>query len=479
MGREADVRSPSPDADVRSPVLRFLGAAGTVTGSRFVIDTERARVLVDCGLFQGLKALRLRNWEPFPVAPDSIDAVALTHAHVDHVGYLPALCRDGFRGPVVASTGTAALAEIVLPDCGHLQEEEARYANRRGFSKHHPALPLFTEADAHRAVRQLTPAEFGDEVEVAPGVHVEFRPAGHILGSSVLRVRLADHDDRVVVFSGDLGRSHHPVLRAPGPIGPADVVVVESTYGNRLHDETGGLELFRATIAATLRRGGTVLIPAFAVDRTEVVLFHLREMVAAGELPSVPVFVDSPMALAALRAYRSAIERGAADIDIGTDLVGDPFDPGRLEEIREVEESKALAEIDFPSIIVSASGMATGGRVLHHLARLLPDRRNAVILPGYQAAGTRGRMLADGAREIKMLGRYVKVRAEVVQLGSFSIHADQRELVEWVASASPPPGAVYVVHGEGESSAELHRIIDEELDLACVVPRHLERVRLD
>jgi metallo-beta-lactamase family protein len=460
-------------------MLTFLGAAGTVTGSRFLIDTDRARVLVDCGLFQGLKHLRLRNWEPFPVPADTIDAVVLTHAHVDHVGYLPAIVRDGFRGPVFASAGTAALAAIVLPDCGHLQEEEAAYANRRGFSKHHPALPLYTEDDAATALELIRGADFGDEVEVAPGIHVTFRPAGHILGSSVVHVRLADHDDRTVVFSGDLGRPHHPVLQPPSPIGRADVVVVESTYGNRHHDDEGGMEQFRAALSETLGRGGTVLIPAFAVDRTEVVLFRLRELVEAGVIPSVPVFVDSPMALNALRAYRAAIASGAADIDPELAAMADPFDPGQLVEIRDVEESKALARNDYPSIIVSASGMATGGRVLHHLARLLPDPRNAVILPGYQAAGTRGRLLAEGAREVKLLGRYVRVRAKVVPLGSFSIHADQGELLAWVGTASPAPDAVYVVHGEGDASAELRDHLDQDLDLCAVVPRHLERVRLD
>lgn len=462
-----------------SPVLTFLGAAGTVTGSRFLIDTNRARVLVDCGLFQGLKHLRLRNWEPFPVPADTIDAVVLTHAHVDHVGYLPALVRNGFDGDVFASGGTASLAAIVLPDCGHLQEEEAEYANRRGFSRHHPALPLYTEADATASLERFRPQPFGHEVEVAPGVHVTFAPAGHILGSSVLHVRLSDHDDRIVAFSGDLGRAHHPVLVPPSPIGGADVVVVESTYGNRHHDDAAGMAQFRDALRDTLTRGGTVLIPAFAVDRTEVVLLRLRELVVAGEIPAVPVFVDSPMALSALRTYREAIAAGASDVDPGLAELPDPFDPGQLIEIHDVEESKALAHNDYPSIIVSASGMATGGRVLHHLARLLPDRRNTVVLPGYQAAGTRGRLLADGASEIKLLGRYVRVRAKVVPLGSFSIHADQDELVDWVSTASPPPDAVYVVHGEDESSAALRQRLDDELDLCAVVPRHLERVRLD
>lgn len=464
---------------LRSPVLTFLGAAGTVTGSRFLIDTAGARVLVDCGLFQGLKHLRLRNGEPFPVPVDTIDAVVLTHAHVDHVGALPGIVRDGYRGPVFCSKGTADLCGIVLPDCGHLQEEEADYANRRGFSKHRPALPLYTERDAAAALGHLQAQPYEHEVQVAPGVFVTFRPAGHILGSSVVTVRLADHGDRRVVFSGDLGRGHHPVLAPPAPVGEADVVVVESTYGDRHHDDEGGMALFGEVVADTVRRGGTVLIPAFAVDRTEVVLFRLRELVEAGVVPSVPVFVDSPMALRALALYREAVDSGAPDVAPAVRGRSALFDPGRLVEIHDVEQSKALARNDFPSIIVSASGMATGGRVLHHLARLLPDRRNAVVLPGFQAAGTRGRQLAEGAREVKLLGRYVRVRARVAQPGSFSIHADSDELVQWVRSADPAPSAVYVVHGEPESSAALRDRIEDELDLCTVVPRHLERVRLD
>lgn len=462
-----------------APVLTFLGAAGTVTGSRFLIDTARARVLVDCGLFQGLKALRLRNWEPFPVPPASVDAVALTHAHVDHVGYLPRLRNDGFRGPVFATEGTAALAGIVLPDCGHLQEEEAAYANRKGFSKHEPALPLFTEQDARDVLEQLRRVDFGEETQIAPGVHATFRPAGHILGSATLQVRLSDHDDRVVLFSGDLGRPHHPVLGPPAPPGGPDVVVIESTYGDRRHDDEGALDRFAQHITDTIARGGTVLIPAFAVDRTEVVLFRLRELTEQGRIPEVPIYVDSPMALAALRVYQHALREGAADLDPTVLELADPFGGDHVVELHDVEQSKALADSSYPSIIISASGMATGGRVVHHLARLLPDRRNCVVLVGHQAVGTRGRLLADGATELKMLGRYVRVRAEVIDLSAFSIHADQVELLEWLGSAERAPDVVHVVHGEARAAATLHDLVEARLDWTCVVPHHAERVRLD
>jgi metallo-beta-lactamase family protein len=460
------------------PVLTFLGAAETVTGSRFLLDTPEARVLIEAGLFQGMKGLRLRNWTPFPVEPASLDAIVATHAHVDHVGYLPVLVRDGYRGPVHVTHGTAALARIVLPDAGHLQEEEAAYANRKGFSKHHPALPLYTEADARLAAARLRAQPFHEEVEVAPGVHVTMRRAGHILGSATLSVRL-ERSDRRIVFSGDLGRPHHPILRPPEPVGRADVVVIESTYGNRRHDDADALDRFATAITDTVARGGTVLIPAFAVDRTEVVLHHLRQLSEDGRIPDVPVFVDSPMALAALRAYRDAIARRESDIAPSVTGGRDPFDAGLVTEVHDVEGSKALADRPGPSIIVSASGMATGGRVVHHLHRLLPDHRNTVLLVGFQAPGTRGRLLADGARQVKMLGRYVPVRADVVELGAFSVHADQGELVDWLGTADPRPEVVYIVHGEPDAGAALRAAVDRRTGLHAVVARDGERVRLD
>lgn len=469
----------SRDRTTAAPVLTFLGAAGTVTGSRFVIDTPRARVLIDAGLFQGHKALRLRNWDPFPVPPSTIDAVVLTHAHVDHCGYLPVLTRDGYTGPVWATPGTIDLAGVVLPDAGHLQEEEARYANREGFSKHRPALPLFTEDDAVAALRPLRPVAFGDEVEIAPGVFVVLRPAGHILGSSTATVRLGDHGDRRIVFSGDLGRPHHPLLVPPAPVGDVDVLVCESTYGDRVHDDVGGLDRFAAAITATVQRNGTVLIPAFAVDRTEVVLFHLRQLTTAGRIPPLPVYVDSPMALAALGIYRRALAEGRDEVRPELSELGDVFGKGSVTEARSVEESMALARVRGPAIIVSASGMATGGRVVHHLTRLLPDARNTVALVGFQAPGTRGRMLADGVTSLKMLGRYVPVRARVERLDGFSVHADRDELAAWIATATSTPDTVYLVHGEPAAARTLGDDLVRRDGLNAVVAKHHERVRLD
>ena len=461
-----------------APVLSFLGGAGTVTGSRFLLDTPDARVLVDCGMFQGLRRLRRANWEPFPVPPASIDAVVLTHAHLDHCGYLPALTRDGFAGPVVATAGTADLAGIVLSDSAHLQEEEAAYANRRGFSKHHPALPLYTADDAERCLGRFRPTPFGRPVDVASGVRVTFSPAGHILGSSTVLVEV-DHPGRRIVVSGDLGRPNHPILRPPSPPAGADAILVESTYGDRRHEDPEvATELLADAVRRTVARGGTVVIPAFAVDRVEVILLALRRLVADGRIPAVPIYADSPMALAVLDVYRKAIANHDPEVHLqpGPD---DPFDPGTLTEVRTQRESIALNSVGFPSIIISSSGMATGGRVVHHLAQRLPDPRNTVVLAGFQAEGTRGRALADGVRSVKILGRYVPVRADVVDIGAFSVHADGDELLAWLGAAGRPPDVVYVVHGEPTASATLCRRIGAERGWHAVVPSELERVRLD
>lgn len=461
------------------PVLRFLGATSTVTGSRFLVDTAGARVLVDCGLFQGLKPLRLRNWEQFPVPPESIDAVLLTHAHLDHSGYLPALVHKGFRGSIFCTPNSEALCRIVLPDSGHIQEEDAAYANRKGFSKHAPALPLYTEADAWRALEQFRRVEFEALHEVAPGVGAILHPAGHILGSALVELRLDGHKTRTLVFSGDLGRPHHPILRPPSRLPTGDVVLVESTYGDREHEDVASLERFQSAIRRTAQRGGMVVIPSFAVDRTEVVLFHLRRLMRSGALPHLPVYVDSPMALATLGVYRAALAAGSQELQ--PELIGgaDPFDPGQLIEAHRLEESMAINSQSGPGIIISASGMATGGRILHHLLHRLPDERNTVLLVGFQAEGTRGRALVDGARSIKLLGRYVGVRAEVVDVPAFSVHADRSEILDWLRDSARPPEITFVVHGEPTAAQALHDQIEQQLNRIAIVPRYLEQVRLD
>ena len=457
--------------------LQFLGATGTVTGSRFLVSTNRATVLVDAGMFQGAKRDRLANWEPFPVDPATIDAVVVTHAHIDHSGWLPGLARDGFTGPIIATRATCELCEIMLPDAAHLQEEQARFANERGFSKHHPALPLYTSDDADAALALLEGVEFDEAVEVADGIVARFVPAGHILGSSSVHLTITDDHpakgttSTTLLASGDLGRGNHPLISGPGLPPAAETVLIESTYGDSIHpDEAEEIEGFADVIRRTAKRGGVVLIPAFAVDRTEVLLTVLRDLMADERIPNLPVFVDSPMALRVLDVYRSYLHRADGD---------DPFEPGGgLQECPTVEDSKSLNELAAPAIIVSASGMASGGRVLHHLARLLPDHRNSVVLCGFQAAGTRGRSLADGARNVKMLGRYVPVRAEISILRSLSVHADADELHRWVDALPEEPETVFVVHGEPAASTALaDRLVDDSIN--AVVPTQYEVVRLD
>jgi metallo-beta-lactamase family protein len=459
-----------------SPTLTFLGAIRTVTGSRFLVETGDSRVLVDCGLYQGLRDLRRRNWAHFPVDPGSLDAVVLTHAHLDHSGYLPVLVRDGFAGRIHTTPATASLAEIVLLDSAHVQEEDARYAARKGFSRHKEPQPLYTSADAEATLPRLAPQDFGEPVEVASGVSVTLRPAGHILGSATAEIRFAGGER--VLFSGDLGRPDHPLLQPPAPPVAADAIVVESTYGDRAHDDAT-IGDFASAVRRTAERGGSVLIPAFAVDRTEVLLHHLRRLMRAGEIPRLPVFVDSPMALATLDVYRSALAAADPSLRPGLGADGDPFDPGGLHELVTVEESMSVNDPKLPCIVISASGMATGGRVLHHLRHMLPDPKHTVVLAGYQAEGTRGRSLLDGAREIKLLGRYVPVRADVVDAPAFSVHADADELVGWLRSAPQAPDAAYVVHGEAAASFALRDRIARELGWTAVVPRERERVRLD
>lgn len=453
-------------------VLSFLGAAGTVTGSRFLLRRPDSTVLVDCGMFQGERDLRRRNWEPFGVRPADIDAVVLTHAHLDHSGYLPALVRHGFRGPIVSTAATAEVAAIVLRDAAHLQEEDARHARHGGYSRHDPPLPLFDTADAEHAIARFRPTGADGLADLAGGWQLSLHRAGHILGSAYAVLELDEHR---VLFSGDLGRQAHPLLRPPEPPPVVDVAVVESTYGDRRHEPLDRGRLARL-IGETARRGGVTLIPAFAVDRTPVLLHTLAGLRRDGLIPALPVYVDSPMALAALEVYRDAIHDKSAEIRPELIGGGDPFDPGDLRLAHSALESERLNRPGHPCVIVSASGMATGGRVLHHLRHQLPDPRNTVLLTGFQVAGTRGRQLLDGARAVKIHGRYVPVRAQVASVPEFSAHADAGELLAWLAPAAPK--AVYVVHGEPAASEALAERIGAELGALAVTPRLNERVRL-
>ncbi len=468
--------------------MRFLGAAGTVTGSKTLLaDGDGGHYLVDAGLFQGLRALRRRNWAPFPLDPACLDAVLLTHAHLDHCGYLPALVRQGMQAPVLGTPGTLGLVSLVLRDSAMLQEEDARYAAQAGYSKHARPEPLYSVADVERTLPMLTEVDFFRPLALPvragrpapPGTaEAVWRPAGHILGSSVVEVRLAGSR---VAFTGDLGRGSHPLLVPPAPPPEVDALVVESTYGDRRHDGdvSDGVAALGEIIRSTARRGGVVLIPAFAVDRTEVILLALRQLMSTGSVPPMPVYVDSPMALGALAIYRRALAQGAADVRSQERRRARSFDPGDLREVHDAAGSMAINAPTHPCVIVSASGMAAGGRVVHHLKHLLPDPRNTIVLVGFQAAGTRGRSLADGATQVKMHGRYVPVRADVAVLHGFSVHADAAEMLGWLAQAPKPPSVVYVVHGEPSASAALADRIRAELGWTAVVARDGEVVRLD
>jgi metallo-beta-lactamase family protein len=464
-----DVQEHDGSVDVS---LTFLGAAGTVTGSKFLVSTDDHQILVDAGLFQGLKALRRRNWDKLGVPATSLDAVVLSHAHLDHCGYLPALVRQGFNGRILLTADTAALAEIVLRDSAKLQMEDAKYAASRGFSKHRPPKPLYDGDDVERTLPLFTVVDFDTEVPVADGIVARLQPAGHILGSTS-PVITAHHS--TLAFSGDLGRPNHPLLRPPPAPVAARAVIVESTYGDRVHprDPVG---VVAEAICRTVERGGSVVIPAFAVDRTELLLLALQDLLRAGRIPRVPVFVDSPMALRGLEVYRAAIAQGHADVR--PDLPRDIFDDANIRTAHTAAESEALNNPAEPSILISASGMASGGRVLHHLKQMLPDPRHSVVMVGYQAVGTRGRDLIDGATQVKIHGEYVPVNAEVVDAQGFSVHADADELMAWLGSAPSAPAVVYVVHGEPAASAALARRIGAELGWLAVVARDGERVRV-
>ena len=449
--------------------LAFLGGAGTVTGSKFLLEHDGRRLLVDCGLFQGLKQLRLRNWDVFPVPADTIDAVIFTHAHIDHSGYLPALVRQGFRGPVFCTAATRDLCALLLPDSGHLQEEDALYANRHGFSKHHPALPLYTEAEGRKSLRLFRPHAFGADFEVLPGVHARFSQAGHILGAASVHLRWSSGS---ILFSGDLGRDEDLLMRPPEPPPQADHVVIESTYGDRAHADEDPATAFAEVINRTAARGGRVVVPAFAVGRAQALLHLVATLKQDGRIPDLPVFLNSPMAADATEIYR----RHGEGHRLTAEQVHGMCSAARV--VNTVEESRKLNDMRYPAVIISASGMATGGRVVHHLKAMAPDHRNAILLAGYQAAGTRGAALAGGAREIKIHGEYVPVRAEVASLGSLSAHADRDELLRWVGRMPRPPRKVFIVHGEPVAADSLRLGIEERHHWPCVVAEHGQSVQL-
>lgn len=457
--------------------IAFLGATDTVTGSRFLVSSAQSKVLVDCGLFQGIKSIRKKNWEPFPVDVSTIDSVVLTHAHLDHCGYLPLLARQGYRNPIFATQYTTELSSVILHDSAHLQMEDAKYAAKKGYSKHEIPLPLYTVDDAEAALKLFKVVSFHSRVQVAPDAWVTWFPSGHILGSAFIVLEIAD---KKLLFTGDMGRNNHPLLSNPDlpPKETMDALITESTYGDKIHDAQP--EDFARELNEAIKRGGSILIPAFAVDRTEVILMALRELMEKKLIPLIPIYVDSPMALAALNFYREAISQNTSEIREGVSdrwANQDPFDAGKLMQALTTEESKKINEITETSIIISASGMATGGRVVHHLENMLPDPTNTVVLVGYQAAGSRGRLLEEGVTELKMHGKLVPVKAHIVKVESFSVHADSDELIAWMRNATAPK-QVFVIHGEQGAQEAMANRISDELGWNSVIPKPAQVIKI-
>ena len=472
--------------------IQFLGAAGTVTGSKHLINTGDSigkggfQVLIDCGLFQGPKEWRERNWRDTPIPAKEIDAVILTHAHLDHCGWIPRLVKEGFRGPIYATSPTIDLCGIILPDSGHLQEEDARYYNKTEKSKHHPALPLYTFEEAQKSLQYFKPAQVGETVQLSPEISFRFVRAAHILGSCMAEISLqVNGQARRLLFTGDIGRVlDHKV--APGKVvhsGPqegetADLVVMESTYGNRLHPKDDPLPVLAELIRSTVKRGGSVIVPAFAVERTAKFIFILKHLMESGEIPRLPVFCDSPMAIKAVEIFLKHAEEYSDETREMIRQYGSPLTWPGFTFASTPQESKQINETTAPCVIISSSGMVTGGRILHHLAQRLPDQRNLVLFIGFQAPGTRGFAIKNKTDEVKIFGDYVKVRAQVAALEQFSDHADPPELLEWLRTFRNRPATTYLVHGEPDAASQLRELMTRELGWNVQIAEYLERVEV-
>ncbi|MGH7502102.1 MAG: MBL fold metallo-hydrolase RNA specificity domain-containing protein [Longimicrobiales bacterium] len=450
--------------------LTFLGATQTVTGSKFLLDTGSRQVLFDCGLFQGLKELRKRNWAAMPIDPKAIDAVVLTHAHLDHSGYLPLLVKNGFAGSVYCTAATRDLCGILLPDSGHIQEEEAERANRRGYSKHDPALPLYTQAEAEHALKRMHPIPYGQDFDLGDGLHARFDNAGHILGAAFITVK---RGGLTIAFSGDLGRPDDPILFPPTALRKADVLLVESTYGNRDHSDSDPSRALAAIIRRTAARGGTVIIPANAVGRSQLIMYYVHVLKQAGQIPDIPIYLDSPMAANVTGLFHEHHELHKLDAR-ETETT---FATTRI--VNSVDESKSIDRSDLPKIVISASGMATGGRVLHHLKAFASDAKNTVLFVGYQAVGTRGSAMLGGAREVRIHGADVRIEAEVAVLDGLSAHADAVEILDWLSGFEHAPRNTYIVHGEPAAAAALRERIRGRLGWDSLAPEYRQVVTID
>ena len=458
-----------------SSTLTFLGAAGTVTGAKFLLTADGTRLLMECGMFQGLRELRARNWQAPPVEPGTLAAVVLSHAHIDHSGYLPRLARDGFEGPIFCSPGTADLLKIMLPDAARLQEEEAEFRNRKDATKHRPALPLFTTADADRALALVKPIAFEQPFAPALGFDAWFRMSGHILGASTVEVVTGG---RRLVYSGDLGRYDVPIMRDPVQVATADTLLIESTYGDRLHPPGDAAPIVEQAVRRAAEKRGWLLVPAFAIGRTQDLLYVIRELEETGRIPKLPVYLDSPMGIESTKIYARHSEEHDADVARVEAEGKRPFMPARFQLSPTGEDSKKLNGLEGPGIVIAGSGMATGGRILHHLRHRLPNDRTTVLFVGYQAAGTRGRQLRDGAAKLRIFGEDVPVRAAIMSTDALSAHADQAEIIRWLRGFSRQPGMTYCVHGEPSAAAALRDAIERQLGWRSAVAADRQQIDL-
>ncbi len=458
--------------------LQFLGAAQTVTGSRFLLHIDGKRLLIDCGLFQGGRALRERNWEPFPISPDRLDGVILTHAHIDHSGYLPRLIKEGFGGPVYCTSATADLLSLLLPDSGYLQERDAAFANKKKYSRHDPALPLYTEAEAREVLKVLKTVPYHQLSRLSECLSFEYLYAGHILGSAMIRLNYKGKGAETLLCStGDLGRSHQPVIKDPETIDRADYLLLESTYGDRVHEKHDILLYFQTLIQQVVQSGGSLIIPAFAVGRSQNVLYYLRQLEEAGRIPVLPIFLDSPMAVSAVSVYCSHLDEH--DLEMKS-LMAEAcvLETGSVRMVKTTEESKALNRFKDPCVIISASGNLAGGRILHHLKSRLSDPRNTVLFVGYQPEGSLGRLLSEGKKEVKIHGKRIAVKARIESLHGLSAHADSEEILEWVSHLKHPPSRIFLVHGEPEAQESLKGKLEKVIISKIVIPEYLEEVEL-